>query len=229
MITYVVPTMWYYPPFIEFLRDVTQCPHVTEIILINNNRNQTPHDVCLTHAKIKMFVPEQNIGVNPAWNLGVAQATNDVVCVANDDIIFDFKLFQKVIPFARPEHGIIGLSAGEEIHYQVPFTNGNIDIVPWPHQTSQTHSRFGFGCLYFINKHSWVPIPEELFIYYGDDWAIETQIIHGRMNFSINNCLHHGERAVSCSKLENVNELLAREHAIYFQKIAEYRQRVANA
>lgn len=229
MISYVVPTMWYYEPFTGFLRDLLDCPYVSEILLINNNRDQTPRESWLLHSKIKMFAPERNIGVNPAWNAGVAHASNDVVCVANDDMIFDFKLFQKVIPFATPEHGLIGLSAGEEIHYQVPFTNGNIDIVPWPSPTSQNHSRFGFGSLYFINKHSWVPIPEGLVIYYGDDWAIETQIIHGRMNFSINNCLHHAERAVSCSKLENVNEILTRERDIYFQKIDEYRQRFATA
>lgn len=224
MITYVVPTMWFYAPFVGFLRDLVDCPYVGEIILINNNRDSTPREQWLLSPKIRMYAPEKNIGVNPAWNLGVAQAKHDAVCVANDDMIFDFKLFQKVEPFLTPNHGLIGLSAGEEIHHQVPFTNGNIDIVPWPSPTSQTHSRFGFGCLFFINKHSWVPIPNELIIYYGDDWAIETQIIHGRMNFSINNCLHHGERATTCSKLENVNELLAREHAVYNQRIEEYRQ-----
>lgn len=229
MISYVVPTMWFYQPFLGFLRDVLHCPYVSEILLINNNRDHTPNESWLLDPKIRMFAPERNIGVNPAWNVGVANARNDVVCVANDDMIFDFKLFQKVVPFATPEHGLIGLSAGEEIHYQVPLTTGNIDIVPWPHQTAQTHSRFGFGCLFFINKHSWVPIPHELMIYYGDDWAIETQIIHGRMNFSIDNCLHHGGRATTCSKLENVNEILAREHTVYFHRIEQYRRQVLNA
>lgn len=232
MITYVVPTMWFYPPFLGFLRDLFDCPYVSEVIVINNNRDHTPQESWLAHPKMRMFAPDRNIGVNPAWNLGVAQATNDVICIANDDILFDFKLFQKVVPFARPEHGIIGLSAGEEIHYQVPLTTGNIDIVPWPHQTSQTHSRFGFGCLFFINKHSWVPIPNELMIYYGDDWIIETQIIHQRMNFTINNCLHHGERATTCSRLSDISGILAREHAVYTQRIAEYRElftRTANS
>lgn len=226
MITYVVPTMWFYAPFVGFLRDLVDCPYVSEIIIINNNRNSTPPESWLLNPKIRMYAPEHNIGVNPAWNVGVIHASNDVVCVANDDIIFDFKLFQKVIPFATPDHGLIGLSAGEETHQQVPFTNGNIDIVPWPSPTSQTNSRFGFGCLFFINKHSWVPIPNELMIYYGDDWTIETQIIHRRMNFTINNCLHHGERATTCGRLENVGDILAREQAAYLTKIAEYRELV---
>lgn len=226
MISYVVPTMWFYPPFLGFLYDLIDCPYVSEVIVINNNREHTPQLSWLLNPKIKMYDPGRNIGVNPAWNFGVSYASNDKICIANDDILFDFKLFQKVMPFITPEHGIIGLSAGEEIHQQVPLTTGNIDIVHWPHQTSQTPSRFGFGCLFFINKRSWVNIPEDLMIYYGDDWIIETQIINQRRNFIINNCLHHGERAITCSRLSNVGGILARERDIYIQKLSEYRESV---
>lgn len=229
MFSVVIPTMWRFPPFIQFLADLLEFPLVQEVLLINNDVDKTPHNAPLRHHKLRMATPHHNMGVNPAWNLGVLHSTSDNVCIANDDIIFDFKLFQRVLPFIRPEHGAICLSPGEAQFQQEPFTNGNIDIVPWPYNTSQTNSRFGFGSLFFIHKQSWVPIPEELVIYYGDDWLLDTQIANSRMNFVINNCMNFTPRAATCGQLPGYDQILHQEGPVYFRELEIYRQRLLTA
>lgn len=224
MFSVVIPTMWKFPPFVNFLRDLLEFPLVHEVLLINNDVTQTPAEARISHPKLRVSEPPHNMGVNPAWNLGILHSTSPYICVANDDILFDFKVFQKVLPFLRPEHGAVCLSPGEAQFQQDPFTNGNIDIVPWPHTTSQTNSRFGFGSLFFIHKQSWVPIPPELIIYYGDDWLLDTQIANSRMNFVINNCMNYTPRAATCSLIPDYTQTLSREGPVYFRELELYRQ-----
>lgn len=216
--------MWKFPPFVEFLKDLLDFPLVQEVLLINNDIANTPKHAPLQHAKLRVAAPPHNIGVNPAWNLGVVHSSSPNICIANDDIIFDFKLFQKVLPFLQPTNGAVCLSPGEEQFQQIPFTNGNIDIAPWPYPTSQTNSRFGFGSLFFIHKQSWVPIPDELVIYYGDDWLLDTQIANSRMNFVINNCMNFTPRAATCSMFPEYNQVLTQEGPIYFSELDRYMQ-----
>lgn len=221
MFSVVVPTMWKYEPFIKFLEDLVNCDLVYDIVLIDNDRTLTPNFKVLDHRKINKYTPDYNIGVNPAWNYGVRVSKTKNICVMNDDILFDFKLFQKVYPYMHEGTGAICLSGGEEKFQQVPVTNGNIDIVPWESDTSQTYSRFGFGSLFFIPKYNWVDIPQEMYVFYGDDWLLETQIHKKTKNYVINNCFHHTPRATTCIQLQNRDEILQRDKQIYDEHYAQ--------
>ena len=80
MISIIVPAVWGYDPFCNFLLDLVELTVIGEIIIINNNVDKTPkHDV-LSHQKVHVYNQKENILVNPAWNLGVSLAKNDKIC-----------------------------------------------------------------------------------------------------------------------------------------------------
>jgi len=74
MISVVIPTMWKFRPFLQFLEDMLDSPAVGEVIIINNDAVKTPVDHVLSNPKVRMYDFGKNIYVNPAWNFGVAQS-----------------------------------------------------------------------------------------------------------------------------------------------------------
>lgn len=196
MISVVIPTMWKYKPFVNYLSHLCDVDVIDEIIIINNDIKAMPIDVRLSHSKIKLINFDYNIYVNPAWNLGIELSCNDKICISNDDIMVDLKLFQRVDNFLTKDIGLIGLCPGSADLHQYPVTDGTINISPW----SGEHT-FGFGSFYFVHKENWNVIPDGLNIYYGDDWAFNTQLIMNRKNWIITNCFNHSSWATTTTKV----------------------------
>lgn len=219
MISVVVPTLWKYSPFLDFVNHLVQIDTIGEVIIFNNDRANTPtHDV-LSHPKVKLINCDKNIFVNPAWNLGVHLSRHDKVCIINDDVVVDLKLFFKIDEFLTKDMGLVGLCPGRPEFNQSPITDGTINFIPWSGQHT-----FGFGSLFFLHKENWNYIPTGLDIYYGDNWAFDTQLRMGRTNWLATNCFYYSPWAASTSKLENADEWLQRESPIYHQAI----QQIAN-
>jgi len=185
MISIVVPTMWRFRPFLDFVQELVKVPEVGEVFIVNNNRTVTPIHPVLSHPKVSMYTPESNIYVNPAWNLGARLAKNDKLCIMNDDVIVDLKLFTRMDDWLGTDVGLVGISPGRPEWGQPAFTNGAIDIIPW----NQEHT-FGFGSLFFVHRDNWINIPPQLKIYYGDNWLFDTQLyVTRKPNWIITNCL----------------------------------------
>ena len=55
---------------------------VDEILIIDNSLQ----NYSFNNEKVRVIVPQENLFVNPSWNLGVREARNEYVCLANDDI-----------------------------------------------------------------------------------------------------------------------------------------------
>ena len=87
----VIPTLWKSPRIYNLLESLQKTPHVGEIILIDNAPEHTPDLPKLE--KLKILSKGVNIFVNPAWNLGVSEATFPNIALCNDDIEFDTRLF----------------------------------------------------------------------------------------------------------------------------------------
>jgi len=68
MISVVIPTIWKSSVFNDLLLGLCKHSLIEEIIIISND-NPT---FKIEDEKIKIIQQEQNIGVNPAWNLGVS-------------------------------------------------------------------------------------------------------------------------------------------------------------
>ena len=206
----VTPTLWKYPPYIRFLEDLVDHELVDEIIIINNNWDDIPkNSAALNHNKVKIYNFTSNIGVNPAWNLGVSVAANKKICILNDDLIFDLKLLKRINQMPLEKTGVIGLCNDP------PTSYGCIEINPWVGQNT-----LGFGCLMFVHKDWWVDIPDSLKIYYGDNWIFDTCLIRGKTNYVITDLLFKTEWATSTRYV--ASNVLHEEDQIYKISIDEF-------
>jgi hypothetical protein len=209
--TVVVPTMWRYAHFINFLEELLQHDNVGEVILIDNDPSKTPHTLPDSD-KLRYITFGTNIFVNPAWNLGVENAAYDNVCILNDDMAFDLNVLEDLKPILQdPNTGVCGIIPGIEQYGQPPLTDGRYSIIPW----SQDIHQFGFGCLMFVNKNNWTTIPDELKIYYGDYFIFDTFLARGKINYCIININHITPYAQTCGAMffENVTRMSSLQEA----------------
>jgi len=210
MISVIVPTMWKYEPFLDFVKELAKVSSVGEIIIINNDKTKTPDHVALNNPKVKLHDCERNIYVNPAWNLGVQLSSFDKLCIMNDDVIVDLKLFDRIEHCLTDQVGVVGICPGRPEFGQPPFRDGSIDISVWTGQHS-----FGFGSLFFIHKNNWIDIPSDLEVYYGDNWIFDIQLfVKRKNNFIISNCFFFSPWAQTTSTI-STNEWMEREGPIY--------------
>jgi len=163
MFTCVIPTLWKSPRITKLVEDLCNCEQVVEVIIINNS--QTDKLTLLTHDKIKMFDMEENIYVNPAWNFGIKHAKHNDVVLINDDINFKTGVFEFVEKNKPNDYGVIGMA---EQNYNIENKNLSITSMSTPKKTGTLP--YGWGCLLFVNKLIYVPIPDDLLIWCGDDW-----------------------------------------------------------
>ena len=218
MISVVVPTMWKYPPFLDFLKYVVALNIIKEVIIIDNDIDFTPTDKILEHEKIKMITFGRNIFVNPAWNHGVNASESDIVCILNDDIQFDLKLFYKINEFFTPDMGAIGLSSGIAEYGQTPTTTGSIDFEPFTNQNCE-----GFGELMFVHKCNWVDIPDGLDLGFGDNFIFDHHFLNSYQNYFITNMFHYHAGSATLRQIDTGNrqEIYEREKSLYQQIKAE--------
>jgi FkbM family methyltransferase len=196
MFSVVVLTMWRAPDvFQRALRGYIAHNLVDEVIVINNDKTQTPDWAELSHPKVRMFNQDSNIKVNPGWNLGVTLAKHDKLCIANDDIEFDTRLFDKIYHRVIPELGAHGIITGEAHFNQPPTTDGTISFIKW-NPGDIIHC---FGQLMFVHKANWIPIRPELQIYFGDDTIFHYHLYKGLDNYLIYNINFYSPMAATTS------------------------------
>ncbi len=205
--------MWKYPPFLKFLYDLAEVPSIGEIIIIDNNPDATPN--IINNPKFNIFTFGKNIYVNPAWNYGTKIAKYENICLLNDDVIVDLKLFHRMDQFLRPGIGLCGICPGlKEEFGQTPVTNGEIDLVhcdtPYNYRT-----HFGLGTLMFYPKIEYIPIIDGLDLYWGDNFIYDTLYYKLNRNYHIINTFYYTPYAATTSTLTNTNDILNREHQLY--------------
>jgi len=159
MISVIIPTLFKVDRLLQTLTELSDCDEVGEIILIDNTDNLIP----IILPKLKHICEGRNTYVNPAWNKGVKLSSFDKLLILNDDMWFDFSYLKDISVFITPSVGMIGMSSDMKEEFKiVPIETHFTDDL--------THRPDGFGCCFFIHKSRYVPIPEELKIWCGDDW-----------------------------------------------------------
>jgi hypothetical protein len=212
MYSIVCPTMHRDLVFPTFLADLTRFHLISEIIIIDNDPSKRPKNPIFQHSKITLLEQLENIGVNPAWNLGVSISKNDHIAIFNDDIRMDLRIFYRVENLLDdPTTGMIGLEPGDHnsITFQKPVTSGIIDIDPLP----DTQHRWGIGQAFFINKNNWEPIPENIKIFNGDDCILDGHKLAGRINHTFSNVLWNTPYSVTSRAF--VNDYAGRDQMLY--------------
>jgi hypothetical protein len=158
----IIPTLWKSNRIHELLRDLIGSEFVDEIILIDNAGKYFEYYEALD--KVKLVQVEENIYVNPAWNLGIKIAKNDCITLLNDDINFDPNIFGIIDKNVLDAFGIIGMGEG---NYKTPIDKERgpyLDI--WKPGVND----WGWGCFIMLNKKDWIDIPDNIKIWYGDNF-----------------------------------------------------------
>jgi hypothetical protein len=154
----IIPTMWCSDLIFKLLDSLSDNDMVGEIILIDNDKSKRPPQITST-AKLRIIEQEQNIYVNPAWNLGVELANYPNICISNDDLVWNVQLLPLI--FENIHLGIIGQATS---NYFEGYSEIKIEPI--------TERNWGWGCCFFIEKDKWIPIPPQLKVACGDDWLV---------------------------------------------------------
>lgn len=201
MISIITPTMWQFLPYLDFLTYLLDLPVIGEVIIINNNKEATPEHGALTHYKVRMITPEENIYVNPAWNLGAREAKNRNLCFLSDDVIVDMRVFPKVNDFMENADDTLGMTyicPGYADQQQPVVTTGEIEI-----ETGVVTNRYGYGALFFIRKEDYDPIPEQFKVWFGDHFLFMFMQEKKKTNYYIKNCFFYTPWAVTVKYIGN--------------------------
>ncbi len=154
--TIIIPTMWYYPDYlIEMVSRYNAITEIAEILIVNNRKEG---ELKFTENKVRVLGDGNNQYVNPSWNLGVRESKTDKIILANDDI--KIEKVRGLIAYA--DHF---LKVGRVIG--VDSTCFKSDTPNWEAKFTNKMN-YGFGVFLTINKQSYVPIPKEFKVWYGD-------------------------------------------------------------
>jgi hypothetical protein len=160
--TIIIPTLWKSDRTKKLLSDLNECEYVDEIIVINNQLT----DILDTKVeKVRHISFGKNIYVNPAWNKGIELAKNECIALCNDDINFNTNIFGVITKDILSEFGIIGQS---EFNYKGKNSDEPI-LEKWNGKVRD----WGWGCLIMFDKNNWLDIPDDIKIWYGDDYMFK--------------------------------------------------------
>lgn len=138
-------------------------PLVGEVIIINNEQKPLDFD----SPTVRVVNLEQNIFVNPAWNMGVSLARHDLIALVNDDVLFDPVAFDVVArALSKNTFGIIG---PDKTCFEAPTSQSRVRLA----RISPTVD--GFGTFMCLRKENYIKIPDSLKIWGGDDILIQFQ------------------------------------------------------
>jgi hypothetical protein len=203
----IIPTLWKSDRIFQLIHDLQNCDKIGEIIIVDNG-NRFYEFFTDRAEKIVALIPTENIYVNPAWNLGVREAKYENIAILNDDINFDTKLFD-IIDEEALEKGIIGQDSNN-YHFK-EFNDG-----PWMSLMYAGRPRpWGWGCMILFKRKNWLPIPENIKVWYGDDWIMEKNptpklVLH---NFTI-----HTEMSTT-SDIKEFDEIKRQDKENYMRNI----------
>ena len=82
MLSVIIPTVQKKLEVLKTLVGILEQDSSVSEIFIINNKPDIPLN--LSGSKLKIYTPEENLYVNPSWNLGVSKIQNDIFVLMND-------------------------------------------------------------------------------------------------------------------------------------------------
>lgn len=213
MISVIIPTMLREPRLWVTLAELSDHPLVGEIIVIDNSGTERLLD-SLDFLKVKWINEGRNTYVNPAWNKGVSLAKHEILWFLNDDFWFDWEYLKDIVPHVKPEVGMVGTDITRNPSFSVSAVRSQ--------GTVKGIRPYAYACSFFIHRESWVPIPEELLIWGGDDWLFYQD--NGKRNFKIKGLNPNGSisKTVEDPELrETFNPIKNRDVEVLRKMVAE--------
>ena len=199
----IIPTLWKAKEFTDHLVNVLiEDESVGEIIIIDN----APADFSYDNEKVFILRQEENIYVNPSWNLGIEEADYDKFIILNDDIIIPYNFVSQLEKWLTKDRGIIGIDAPSVIKVEdcssetMTFLDREIAL------KSIVMRDWGFGIVMAGHKESYHKIPENIRIWYGDDYLVQMNNEVGKVNYVIDDIPIFTKMSAT-SDLEEFNEI----------------------
>lgn len=177
-VTVIIPTLQRSDRLDAAVQSFIRDPLVAEIIVINN----APTPLAWDSPAVRVLQQETNIFVNPAWNLGAREARSEFLLFANDDAIMDPRALAHAVQRLRRGAGIVFACS----HCYGRRWPGPITLTPAFDRDHHPH----MGVWFAMARDAYTPIPEDVKIWYGDDWLFYRQ--HGRKNYAM-----HGARFIT--------------------------------
>lgn len=207
----VIPTLQKRPEFLYQLIDtLVRDDAVGEIIIIDNSTKGLTYN----NSKVRVIVPERNMFVNPSWNLGAKEAKYDYLGILNDDICIPEGFCARILQEISERIGIIGTNGYSMINksYEPETILDNSFSLE---ETSFT--TFNFGVMMFLHRNCFYEIPEDLKIFYGDDYLFFRNKKARKTNYVIENLkmYHYGSlSSKSFSGLIKKENSLFKKHTL---------------
>lgn len=232
MISVIIPTMWKAEHLKRMLPMLDAHPLIGEIILIDNDRLKTDHELLKNISKLVYWTFEEiNIFVNPSWNHGAKVAKFDKLFILNDDCIVNLTPLQTIYDAITPDKGLIGFS-------KLSYCSFNIDaydtlsssgfgvevtinpVDPRMHPNFSGMPHVSYGSAFFVHKESFQPIPNDFLIYYGDLYMYLKNLKEGKHNYVIEEGLVVTQMSTTVDTIPR--EQIVHEANILKEKFAEY-------
>lgn len=160
----IIPTIWKSDYLIDLLVSCSNSNYVGEIILIDNNPNEGK---IINLPKLIHIKETHNTFVNPAWNKGVQLASYENITIPSDDVLINIDEYHYYIEQICETNdfknvGFIGMHSD---NYQLNHSQ-NPHFELYENKTNKG----GWACIFSFHKENWKPIPNQLKIWYGDNW-----------------------------------------------------------
>lgn len=218
-VSVIVPTMWRANEFFsKMLTMMTESPFVGEIIIIDNDKDRRPDDIDFSSGKIKILEFGSNIFFNKSMNVGVENATCELLCLSNDDIIFDPAIFGALCNnFDKETMGMVFphpayLNRGKE----------NLELIKNLTLVEAEKPLDGFGCCMFIHRENYVPVPSELVQHFGDVFYYEIMKKNNKKNYFLHNWVIVTPMRVTTAVVKEAQEKILNDWKIAKEVFAKH-------
>ena len=199
----IIPTLWRAKEFTDHLVNVlVEDESVGEIIIIDN----APADFFYDNEKVITFWSIENMYVNPSWNLGIKESSYDKFIIFNDDIIIPYNFVSQLEHLLTEDKGLVGIDSRGVIQVD-SFSSENITFLDREIALKSIVNRnWGFGIAFGGHHKSYHKIPENIRIWYGDDYLTQMNNEQGKVNYVIDD-IPIFTRMSTTSDLEEFNAI----------------------
>jgi glycosyltransferase involved in cell wall biosynthesis/GT2 family glycosyltransferase len=175
-VSVIIPTMWRSEHLSDMIDKYIACPSVGEVLVVDND----PQVKFPINDKARVIYSGPNIYVNPAWNMAAKEAKCEYLLFANDDILLDD--IDNLLVYIKSN-----IVSNEVIGLDVKRMNQNEYSLEHP----QPKEYYGWGCFFMMKKEYYVPIPDDIKIWCGDNtqWVCNQPLIlagaKGKVDLSV--------------------------------------------
>ena len=170
-VTVIIPTLMRSFTFDVLLEMLERSPSVKEVIVIDNSPGKSFDHIT---TKIKAIQEPVDMFVNPAWNEGVRRCHTDYYLLMNDDVICDDNPIRLCAEMLEDDSVDVVISRTQEDsigEYMGRFVSDDVEFIKSPFDKQLLS-----GCFIMGRKQDWVPIPETIKVFYGDNWIFDQAV-----------------------------------------------------